>query len=710
MYQAIGIRHAAVCIALIAAGCATAPPAGPSVPVITWEQKLAWIVRLEDQRILRDPNPPPQVVLKPATQRTPAIVAPPPPSDLVRLLGDSEARVRRRAALAIGRVGLAEGVEPLTRRLEDSELEVRQMAAFALGLIGERSARPALVAALKDSSPVLQGRAAEALGTLGDRTDADAISTMMQAHINAGALKGIAPDDLTHPLSEPVEAVRLGLFALARLGAYDALAAAVLVNGQPVSDWWPVAYALQRVGDPRAAAALTLLMNTPGRFTASFAVKGLGSSKAVQAVPALRQIVGERRGDPAVVIQAIRSLNGLRDAGSIPVLTKVVADGASDPTLRLEAMTALGALATSDTLDVLLELVSNRVPGIRGTAFQSLARVDPQTFLGALAGLDSDPEWTVRVAVAGALGSLPSAQGLPRLTLMLQDRDQRVVAAVLNALAASNDPSAAKILIERLKAEDSSVRAAAASGLADLKAIAAVQPLTEAYRSMAKEESYTARAAALGALARLDAAAARPLLNEALKDRDWAVRVRAATLLREQGGTGLDDTIRPATAGRSVDDPQWRAMVLPPFSPRAFIQTSKGTIEIELAVLDAPLTVANFIALARKGLFKDVAIHRVVPDFVVQDGDPRGDGEGGPGYTIRDELNERPYLRGTVGMALDWKDTGGSQFFITHSPQPHLDARYTVFGHVVSGMDVVDRLVQWDVVQNVRIRDGVNPE
>ena len=88
-----------------------------------------------------------------------------------------------------------------------------------------------------------------------------------------------------------------------------------------------------------------------------------------------------------------------------------------------------------------------------------------------------------------------------------------------------------------------------------------------------------------------------------------------------------------------------------------------------------------------------------MPNFVVQDGDPRGDGEGGPGYTIRDELNERPYLRGTVGMALDWADTGGSQFFITHSPQPHLDARYTVFGQVISGMDVVDKLAQGDVIR-----------
>jgi cyclophilin family peptidyl-prolyl cis-trans isomerase len=116
--------------------------------------------------------------------------------------------------------------------------------------------------------------------------------------------------------------------------------------------------------------------------------------------------------------------------------------------------------------------------------------------------------------------------------------------------------------------------------------------------------------------------------------------------------------------------------------------------------------VANFVALVRRGFFNGRAGHRVVPDFVAQAGDPRGDGEGGPGYTIRDELNDRPYLRGTVGMALDWKDTGGSQFFITHSPQPHLDARYTVFGTVVAGMEVVDQLLPGDTITSVRVWDG----
>jgi cyclophilin family peptidyl-prolyl cis-trans isomerase/HEAT repeat protein len=723
MYKAIGMRHAAfcltpiaTCLALLITGCASAPtttgsPRGtPAVPVITWEQKIGWIVRLEDQRILRDPNPPAPVVLKPATDRQPALIAPAPPSDLIKLLNDNEARVRRRAALAIGRVGLAEGVEPLTKLLSDEEIEVRQMAAFAMGLIGDPTARPALLGALKDPQPALQGRAAEALGQIGDRGDADAIGAMVQAHIKAGALASVTPDDLTSPLQPPTEAVRLGLYALARLSAYDALAATVLANGQPVSTWWPVAYALQRVGDPRAAPALMALVNTPGRYTASFAVKGLGSSKATQGAQLLRQIVEQRKLPMPVVIQAVRSLATVRDAEAVPVLIKLVADTSLDPTLRLEAVNAFGALATTQHTELLLDLLSNSVPGIRSAALQALARVDPDTFLIALAGLDQDREWSVRVATANALGTLPAARSVPRLNVMLQDTDQKVIPAVLAALASSKATGVETILIDRLVSPDLSVRAAAANALADLKIVAAAQPLADAYRRFATEDSYTARAAMLGALTRLDPAAARPVLMEALKDRDWAVRVRALALLKEQKVTDQDAAARPATTGRAVMDPQWQAVVNPPFSPRAFIDTDKGTIELELAVIDAPLTVANFIALARKGFFRNNAIHRLVPDFVVQAGDPRGDGEGGPGYSIRDELNELPYLRGTLGMALDWEDTGGSQFFITHSPQPHLDARYTVFGRVVNGMDVVDRLVQWDVIRNVRIRDGVNPE
>ena len=185
------------------------------------------------------------------------------------------------------------------------------------------------------------------------------------------------------------------------------------------------------------------------------------------------------------------------------------------------------------------------------------------------------------------------------------------------------------------------------------------------------------------------------------------MRVRAAALLRELDAASTAVAARPAPAPVEAALDDTASMVAPAFSPQAYVQTSRGEFRIELAVIDAPRTVANFVALAGRGFFDGIAWHRIVPDFVAQVGDPRGDGEGGPGYTIRDELNQRPYLRGAVGMALDWRDTGGSQFFITLSPQPHLDARYTVFGHVVAGMDVVDRLEPWDRITSVRVWDGV---
>src|SRR5687767_11768223 len=289
---ALSLVTCALC--LVAVRCASAPVVVPTVepPVVTYEDKLSWIIRLEDQRILRDPNPPPPLVLVPATRTQPQIVAPPPPSDLIRLLNDGEARVRRRAALALGRVGLPEAVEPLTKLFADEEPDVRQMAAFALGLIGDPAGRPALQMALADMNPLVQGRAAEALGMIANRADADAVSTMVRAHIAAGALAGIDADDLTYPQSPPAEAVRLGLYALVRLGSYEALAAAALdARYQPVSAWWPVAYALQRLPDPRSGPALLALLNTPGRYTAAFAARGLGAIKSAAAAEPLRQIV-----------------------------------------------------------------------------------------------------------------------------------------------------------------------------------------------------------------------------------------------------------------------------------------------------------------------------------------------------------------------------------------------------------------------------------
>jgi cyclophilin family peptidyl-prolyl cis-trans isomerase len=352
------------------------------------------------------------------------------------------------------------------------------------------------------------------------------------------------------------------------------------------------------------------------------------------------------------------------------------------------------------------DLITDDWPAMRVAAIRAAAAIDTDSFALILSGLDQDRHWTVRAALADVLGTLPANVAVDRVRPMLQDEDKRVVPAVLRALAHLHVSDLDTILLAHLKEPDVVVRETTARLLKDSKPAAGVVALQEAYKAGLDDAAYGARLAVLEALAAYGTPEAIETVRTGLTDKEWPVRVHAAALLTKlQPGADHRLAIRPAPGSppASYDE---RSLATPDVSPHAFMETARGTIEFELSVIDAPQTARNFMALARKGFFNGLQVHRVVPNFVVQDGDPRGDGEGGPGYTIRDELNERPYLRGTVGMALSDHDDGGSQFFIVHSPQPHLDARYTVFGHVVNGIDVVDRLQVGDVIHRVRVWDG----
>ena len=140
---------------------------------------------------------------------------------------------------------------------------------------------------------------------------------------------------------------------------------------------------------------------------------------------------------------------------------------------------------------------------------------------------------------------------------------------------------------------------------------------------------------------------------------------------------------------------------------RVSLSTSRGTIEIELYPEHAPRTVNNFVFLARQGFYDGVTFHRVISDFMIQGGDPTGTGSGGPGYRFEDEFDGNPltHERGVISMANSGPGTNGSQFFITHGPQPHLDGRHTVFGRVVEGLDVVDSIQQSDAMTSVNVAD-----
>jgi len=135
----------------------------------------------------------------------------------------------------------------------------------------------------------------------------------------------------------------------------------------------------------------------------------------------------------------------------------------------------------------------------------------------------------------------------------------------------------------------------------------------------------------------------------------------------------------------------------------AVIKTNKGDIHLDLNPAEAPMTVNNFVTLARDGYYDGVTFHRVVPRFVIQGGDPTGTGSGGPGYKFKDEAVKRPYKAGTVAMANAGPHTNGSQFFICLEDQPGLPPNYTIFGDTVAGMDVVRNIRVGDVMQSVTV-------
>jgi cyclophilin family peptidyl-prolyl cis-trans isomerase/HEAT repeat protein len=224
--------------------------------------------------------------------------------------------------------------------------------------------------------------------------------------------------------------------------------------------------------------------------------------------------------------------------------------------------------------------------------------------------------------------------------------------------------------------------------------------LQAAERRSRRDEQNDARVAAITALSEIDYPDRAAVLHAWLADADPVVRRIAADAIEQKLKQPRPQfTPLPVTRNDYAQIVQWSRQ-----PHTASIHMTRGIIQIALLTHDAPITTWNFAKLARAKYFDDTTFMRVVPNFVIQGGDPRNDMEGGPGYAIRDEINLQKYTRAAVGMALSGPDTGGSQFFITHSPQPHLDGGYTIFGRVIAGMTaVVDPTERGDKVETIAI-------
>jgi cyclophilin family peptidyl-prolyl cis-trans isomerase/HEAT repeat protein len=451
--------------------------------------------------------------------------------------------------------------------------------------------------------------------------------------------------------------------------------------------------------------------------------------------------------DSRVRVSAIRALGTLKDPRAVkPLLAAYPIIGLRDRQKineLLEVATAFGNIYNgmpNDDVSVWLRQLHTLVGGVAPEVEIALVRLSPKNYLRELGKHESAKvaaqrllltNWRAASSLAqglGAFAALPEttseiksarseAQDVLRgmldyrnsglkINTLVAVHSEIAIPDVLRAYAAFKPKDLDEVSRKHLKERDVVIRGTAADLLGDLppdgtnsRALIAALPV-----ALTDKDLNDAALSILDSLGKQKNAKATEAITTVLGHPDHLIRRKAISLLKANG-TGDLSIHRGIVQTRNTNADYDRAVSRIGRRFNAVVDTSRGAFTIELLPEAAPLTVDNFIQLANRRYFNGITIHRVVPNFVLQDGDPRGDGNGGPGYQIRCEINEVPYNRGAVGMALSGKDTGGSQWFVTHSPQPHLDGGYTVFGNVVSGMDTVDQIQRGDVIRSITITE-----
>lgn len=646
--------------------------------------------------------------------------------ELVRLATSApEVAVRVRALRALARIQDAATLDAVVAGLTAPDKAVRDEAAFAAGELAlsweplPEDARAALTGALvraeaSETEGPVRVTLLESLGKLATPGALEVLAARLSPPESPGA--GAAAKALG------VAARKAGAAALANV-PLEAITA--LVNGSRREGVrYAGAYLMAAVKRPEAVAALRTCLGDGAPDVAALCAKGVGDVGSAPDSKALAVLLGNSA--PRVSAEAARALaklsakcqdgavcEPLLALGGLLPRAKQVAEGDSAQGHALLAVAQQGL--PSEGRSVLRRVRRALAEADRGAATEEAhadlawldcrfaAAMDRQR--GSLEEVHScghgrvpEARWLALglhevASFKGASSSTATPGGAAFAVPYLNHVSPVVRGAALDALTERPVPEALapmRALIGGGDAVVAGLAAAAAGRLKDAEALPAVAALAD----RVPREPDLAEAVA-GALVALQGREAEPRLRDWLTHPHANVRRVAAEALTSLTG----EPVRSSRVELPLDTYR------PPAAPRGTtltLRTRKGDITVLLDP-DAPLTGGNLMALAKQGSFRGITFHRVVPDFVAQGGDPRGDGEGGPGYSIRCEVTRRPYARGTVGMALSGKDTGGSQFFFTHSPQPHLDGRYTAFGEVLQGMDVVDALQEGTVIDDVLV-------
>lgn len=612
---------------------------------------------------------------------------------LAQAVASPKPALRERAALALGRLQAPEHTATLLGlAVNDPAKEVRVAALFAVGQLGlAEGARPSEEAVktvfelLSSTDPELKALAVEALGKLAPADAAEWLMGLLSdpsARIRAEAAYGLfrlrfvpvwrQQAEQAPPLPDKPRLALIAAFADAEPAVRRA-----------------AVYAFSRFGDRFAAEVLLPMLADPDELTRLFAARALGKTGKTGAARAL----SARGEEPSAAVRAelVMALATLERAELIPP------SWFTDPSFQVRAAAAL-ALATGtaeEGLTQLRKLAADVSPTVRAAAVEALAKRLQAAYAPELAQRLSAKAWTDRVAATRGAALLGSS-GLELLNRAFQDSDRRVATTAVEGLGSLPGPEVDVLLAKALASPDLAVRGSAMGAVARRESMSRAKLLEATWQASAGENWVELREGIAEALPQVPGGLA-VLQKMVGRDPAPSVRSRAAASLAKKG---ISVVLSPPVA---ANPSPWLGTAFKR-NPRILIDTAKGRIEIECFAQETPLHCASFIALAKKRFYHGSIWHRVVPNFVVQGGDPRGDGWGGAGAHWRDEIHRRRFEAGSVGMPKGGKDTGGGQLFITHLPTPHLDGNYTLFGRVTQGLDVVAKLEIGDAILKVKVK------
>lgn len=624
--------------------------------------------------------------------------------ELLPFLHSKEPKIRSRAIEAIGKLQDSTCVQLLLKMLGDINHNVRIEAAFALGQIGTTQAEPVLIKELKNKDRnSVKTRILEALGKLGtDKTAPVLIKYFKsyEAELRAEAALSVA---------------RLALRKLTFPALTDSVTK--LLNDSDGEVRWKAAYSLMRIKENLNPKPLLFSLQDKNPLVRMYAVEALGNLENYTFLEALGATLKQDK-DWRVRVKAAKGFGNSPltfSANYLSLLDQI-------QPVRVAIIQAIGAAAklnekgyrannrelnlAKNQLERILQQSSNGTEwsiAEKGFALISYAKLMGEQGIFLIRSYSKNPQTKLRLRAVEALGIINSKVAFRIIADSFNDSSKAVRGKVVEVLSKFEEPSATNILASALQDSDHVIVALASESLASApeKNKKYAVRIAQAYQNLPKPVDAESAQLIFKAMAKFSHKSALPVLYLALETNDIAVQKAAASAIAT---ISPEDTILTGLEFKStvvnIDYKALDRLV----NSTAVVKTSRGDITFELYPEDAPLTVLNFVNLAQKGFFNGLTFHRVVPNFVIQGGDPRGDGWGSPGYSIRSEFSKRHYIRGTVGMASAGKDTEGCQFFITHSPQPHLDGRYTIFGQVISGMGIVDQIQEDDIIEAITIQ------